>query len=82
MISRLFFLVTFQKRCGEFCVGTYPDTGHNVWDKAWREDFLWEGLFSKTNDAERNRRTASSKNVVHSLQKSSTHIRLMISKGG
>ncbi len=66
------FRDAFQKRCGEFCVGTYPDTGHNAWDKAWREDFLWEWLFSKTNDAERNRRTASSKkNVVCSLQKAS-----------
>ncbi len=66
------FREAFQRQCGEFCVGTYPDAGHNAWDKAWREDFLWDWLFTKTNDAERNRRLASSKrSVVRSLQKAS-----------
>ena len=35
---------------GGFRIGTYPDTGHDAWSKAWREPALWDWLFSKTAD--------------------------------
>ena len=35
---------------GEFRTGTYPATGHNALDAAWREADVWEWLFSKTAD--------------------------------
>lgn len=45
-------LLSFQARViergGEFRIGTYPDQGHNAWDKAWREDAVWEWMFSKS----------------------------------
>ncbi len=38
------------ERGGEHRVSTIPDKGHNVWDKAWGEDVVWEWVFSKTAD--------------------------------
>lgn len=35
-------------RGGEFRVSTFPDKGHNAWDKAWQEDVVWDWMFSKT----------------------------------
>ncbi len=49
---------------GEFRTGTYPATGHNAWDAAWREEAVWEWLFSKTANgrpAEPSRPTSSKK---------------------
>ena len=44
----------FKKRVvlqgGEFRVGTFPDRGHDAWSKAWREEAVWEWMFSKTAD--------------------------------
>ena len=36
------------ERGGEFHSSAFPDKGHNAWDKAWREDAVWDWLFSKT----------------------------------
>jgi hypothetical protein len=45
-------LRSFQSRViergGEFRIGTYPDQGHNAWEKAWKEDAVWEWMFSKS----------------------------------
>ena len=30
---------------GEFRISTYPATGHNAWDAAWREDPVWDWMF-------------------------------------
>ncbi len=35
---------------GECRVSMYPESGHNSWEKAWREDSVWEWMFSKTLD--------------------------------
>ena len=35
---------------GECRVSMYPKSGHNSWEKAWREDSVWEWMFSKTLD--------------------------------
>lgn len=37
---------------GDFRIGTYPAEGHNAWDNAWREDSVWDWLFSKTLDGQ------------------------------
>ena len=37
-------------RGGEFRSSSFPDTGHNSWDKAWREETVWDWMFSKTAD--------------------------------
>ena len=39
------------ERGGEFRFSSFPDKGHNAWDKAWREDAPWEWMFSKTTTA-------------------------------
>ena len=48
------FLETFRNRVrlqgGEYRVGTFPEKGHNAWDRAWREDVVWDWMFSKTAD--------------------------------
>jgi hypothetical protein len=36
-----------ETRGGEFKISTFPDEGHNAWDKAWREEAVWEWAFSK-----------------------------------
>ena len=36
------------ERGGEFRVSPIPDKGHNAWDKAWREDAVWDWMFSKS----------------------------------
>lgn len=38
------------ERGGEHRASTFPDKGHNAWDKAWREEAVWEWMFSKTAD--------------------------------
>ena len=38
------------ERGGEFRSSAFPDKGHNAWDKAWREDAVWEWMFSKRVD--------------------------------
>jgi hypothetical protein len=37
-------------RGGEFRIGSFPADGHNAWDAAWREDRVWDWMFSKTAD--------------------------------
>lgn len=32
---------------GDFRRSTFPDAGHDAWSKAWREDAVWEWVFSK-----------------------------------
>lgn len=32
---------------GDFRESAFPDTGHDAWTKAWREDAVWEWVFSK-----------------------------------
>ena len=39
-----------NERGGEFRSSSFPDKGHNAWDKAWREDAVWQWMFSKTAD--------------------------------
>ncbi len=34
----------------DFRQSTFPDTGHDAWSKAWREDGVWDWTFSKTAD--------------------------------
>ena len=36
-----------ETRGGEFKISTFPDEGHNAWDKAWREEAVWDWMFSK-----------------------------------
>lgn len=38
---------------GEFRIGTYPASGHDAWTAAWREDAVWEWMFSKSLDVHR-----------------------------
>lgn len=33
---------------GDFRFATYPAEGHDAWTKAWREDAVWDWMFSKT----------------------------------
>lgn len=33
---------------GDFRIATYPDAGHDSWTKAWREDAVWDWMFSKS----------------------------------
>ena len=33
---------------GDFRVGTFPSEGHDAWTKAWREDAVWDWMFSKS----------------------------------
>ena len=35
---------------GDFRQSTFPDKGHDAWSKAWREDQVWDWMFSKTAD--------------------------------
>ena len=37
-------------RGGDCRVGRYPAAGHEAWGRAWREDQLWQWVFSKTAD--------------------------------
>ncbi len=36
-----------RARGGDFRAGTFPKEGHNAWDAAWREEAVWDWLFSK-----------------------------------
>lgn len=57
----------------DFRVGSFPDSGHNAWDKAWREEALWNWVFSKkisnslnrgkTNDYDAKTRSRSNQSV-------------------
>ena len=33
---------------GDFRMGTYPKAGHDAWTAAWREDELWDWMFSRS----------------------------------
>ncbi len=33
---------------GDFRLATYPAEGHDAWTKAWREDAVWDWMFSKS----------------------------------
>ena len=33
---------------GDFRLATYPSEGHDAWTKAWREDAVWDWMFSKS----------------------------------
>ncbi|MBQ7188315.1 MAG: hypothetical protein IJR99_02760 [Kiritimatiellae bacterium] len=48
--EREFFAETVRKRGGEYRSSSYPKKGHNAWDTAWREDAVWDWMFSKTAD--------------------------------
>lgn len=36
------------ERGGDFRISTFPESGHNAWDRAWREMSVWDWMFSKT----------------------------------
>ena len=40
-----------RKLGGDFRVGTFPNEGHNAWDAAWKEDAMWDWMFSKRRGA-------------------------------
>ena len=42
------FAARVRELGGDFRIGTYPAEGHNAWDAAWREDALWDWMFSKS----------------------------------
>ena len=61
------FRAAVEAAGGEFRTGTYPSSGHNAWDAAWREDAVWDWLFSKTADgrtAERSRTPSEAKGMA------------------
>ena len=33
---------------GDFRIGTFPAVGHDAWTKAWREDEVWDWMFTKS----------------------------------
>ena len=33
---------------GDFRIGTFPSTSHDAWTSVWREDIMWEWMFSKS----------------------------------
>ena len=35
---------------GDFRIGTFPSDDHDAWNRAWREEAVWEWMFSKTAD--------------------------------
>ena len=35
----------------DFRVGTFPNEGHNAWDAAWRDEAVWDWMFSKRRGA-------------------------------
>ncbi len=44
------FAALVRRAGGDFRVGVYPDKGHDAWSKAWREDAVWDWMFSKRAD--------------------------------
>lgn len=36
---------------GDFRIGGYPAVGHDVWRATWKQDAMWEWMFSKSRDA-------------------------------
>lgn len=46
------FLRIFQSAVndagGDCRIATFPKSGHNAWDNAWREDAMWGWMFSKS----------------------------------
>lgn len=53
-----------RARGGDFRRSTFPDIGHDAWRKAWREDAVWEWMFSKTLDTRK-------KSLLHGVSKPS-----------
>ena len=47
-------LEDFQARVnalgGDFRIGTFPSNDHDAWNRTWREEAVWEWMFSKTAD--------------------------------
>jgi len=41
------FAARLAAQGGDFRLGTLTGHGHNAWDEAWREDALWDWMFSK-----------------------------------
>ena len=39
-----------QAAGGDFRIGSYPAIGHDAWTKAWREEVVWDWMFSKSRD--------------------------------
>ena len=44
------FARAVKERGGDFRSSHFPDKGHDAWSKAWREDIVWDWMFSKTAD--------------------------------
>lgn len=42
------FANQFRKFGNDFRIGSFPDSGHNAWDKAWREESLWNWVFRQS----------------------------------
>ena len=38
---------------GDFRIGTFPALGHDAWTKTWREDVVWDWMFSKSLNGQR-----------------------------
>ena len=49
---------------GDFRIGTYPAAGHDAWTKAWREDAVWDWMFSKSLDARQEKRMRGTRGDV------------------
>lgn len=52
---------------GDFRIGSYPADGHDAWTRAWRDDALWEWMFSKSLKRGSLRAAAPSINLAGSI---------------
>ena len=41
------FCARVREMGGDFRIGTFPNEGHNAWDAAWRDEAVWDWMFSK-----------------------------------
>ena len=48
-----------QSRGGDFRIGSYPSEGHNAWVSAWKEEILWDWMFSKASAPDQFNRNGS-----------------------
>lgn len=68
-----------RARGGDFRRSTFPDMGHDAWQKAWSEDVVWEWMFSKTL-AKKKKRTIHSGMVFAKDVDSAFHCLIVKSK--
>lgn len=53
---------------GDFRVSFYPKPNHDAWTAAWKEDALWDWLFSKHRSANRNTTKVNQPNPFHTYK--------------